>query len=362
VGSARIIGVGEATHGTHEFFALKQRIIQEISAVHPDLVVAVEANMPEAALMNDYVSQGKGDPKALLRGMYCWCFKTEEMLSLVNWMREENRSRKAHLEFAGFDMQNVSLPMAQVKAYLSQHNAQSAAKADQIYGKVQVIQSAPQPTDPAVLNSLITDSRWIETLVSSAPGKRNTQQLWAARMAHLVTQYLLMNSGQQSRDESMAENVEWIASRNRKALVVVWAHNGHITYDGDAYVSMGTKLRGFYGTRLFTFGFAFDQGSFNAVSESNRVASFSVGPAPPDTLDDALAQVGSDAFILDLRAVPNFGPAFQWANAEHASRNIGGQYKDEDDPSSIVSVPIVRRFDAIVFVKRTSAAVPLPRE
>ena len=105
VGNARIVELGEATHGTREFFQLKHRIIEYLAAQKGFTIFSIEANMPEAYRLNDYVLHGVGDPRQLLGGMYFWTWNTQEVLDMILWMREFNQSGKGHIEFTGFDMQ-----------------------------------------------------------------------------------------------------------------------------------------------------------------------------------------------------------------------------------------------------------------
>src|ERR671927_351649 len=105
IGNARIVSLGEATHGTREFFQLKHRMLEFLATEKGFTIFSIEANMPEAYRLNDYVLNGKGDPAALIKGMYFWTWSTEEVLDMVQWMREFNQSGKGRVEFTGFDMQ-----------------------------------------------------------------------------------------------------------------------------------------------------------------------------------------------------------------------------------------------------------------
>ena len=92
IGDARIVSLGEATHGTREFFQLKHRMLEFLATQMGFTIFSIEANMPEAYRLNDYVLNGTGDPAQLLRGMYFWTWNTEEVLDMIHWMREFNAS------------------------------------------------------------------------------------------------------------------------------------------------------------------------------------------------------------------------------------------------------------------------------
>jgi erythromycin esterase-like protein len=111
VGDARIVALGEATHGSREFFQLKHRMLEFLATQMGFTIFSIEANMPEAYKLNDFVLNGKGDPAALIKGMYFWTWDTQEVLDQVLWMREFNKSGKGPVQFTGFDMQTPKVAL-----------------------------------------------------------------------------------------------------------------------------------------------------------------------------------------------------------------------------------------------------------
>jgi erythromycin esterase-like protein len=110
--NARVVGLGEATHGTREHFQMKHRLVEFLASECGYTIFSIEASSPEAFRVDDYVSRGKGDPARLIGGMYFWTWNTEEVLDMVEWMREFNqRESGAHsgrsIAFTGFDMQET---------------------------------------------------------------------------------------------------------------------------------------------------------------------------------------------------------------------------------------------------------------
>src|SRR5262249_14743917 len=118
VGDARIVALGEATHGTREFFQLKHRMLEFLVTQMGFSIFAIEANMPEAYRLNDFVLKGEGDPAKLIKGMYVWLWDTQEVLAMVLWMREYNRSGNGHVEFTGFDMQTPTVANENVRDFV----------------------------------------------------------------------------------------------------------------------------------------------------------------------------------------------------------------------------------------------------
>lgn len=115
VGEARIVGLGEPTHGTREAFQMKHRLLEYLCTNMGFTIFSIEASMPESFRLNEYVLEGKGDPAALIGGMYFWTWNTEEVLAMVEWMRAFNLSGKGRVQFTGFDMQtpDVAAQIAQ---------------------------------------------------------------------------------------------------------------------------------------------------------------------------------------------------------------------------------------------------------
>ena len=528
VGDARIVELGEATHGTREFFQLKHRLIEYLATQKGFTIFSIEANMPEAYRLNDYVLHGTGDPKELLKGMYFWTWNTQEVLDMILWMREFNQSGKGHIEFTGFDMQTPTVSMETVRKFISHHDpAYFSATVDPLYTELQRVQppqsgfavaTASFPAQPAVgkhvtlsgyfrsenvadgwsglwlradsaqhkvvafknmeehgvtgttpwtryeisidvpasadrivFGALSTGSgtAWVDSLAitidgvsyrddtlfdpafeSSTPrgfytggtgyevvldsttaqaGKQSLRMRrtaptsnpeapktpatetqiqkaaavvdylaanrnsylsgglpardidWIIQNARLVEQYVQLQAGAKTRDESMADNIQWIADQNPGAKIVIWAHNGHVTYsNSNGYAAMGSYLHKMFGPQMINFGFAFNEGSFQAVEEGKRLRSFTVSPAPEgdDTLDVTLAKTGIPIFAVDLRRVPATGPVADWFSRIHPTRSIGAMYSEAAASQYWNPGNAKANFDVVLFVERTTAARP----
>jgi erythromycin esterase len=349
VGNARIVALGEATHGTREFFQLKHRILEFLATRMGFTIFSIEANMPEAYRLNDYVLNGKGDPAELLKGMYFWTWDTKEVLEMIQWMREFNRSGKGRIEFTGFDMQ--------VPAVAAQIVNDFASKNDPDY--LPTIQKAVPPLVVADSNK-----QWrgiVDHLKSLRPtylakGVSTKDVDWAIQNGSVVLQCLQTYSGETTRDRAMAENVKWILDHSPGAKIVLWAHNGHVGKQTPGY-TMGEALRTMYGHQMVVFGFAFNDGAFQAIDQGgNGLRNFTVPAAPPGSFDATLAASGIPIFALDLRRVPDDGVAAAWMKKAHNTRSIGAVYSEERE--YFYGLYPQETFDAILFVERTTAALP----
>ncbi len=144
IGDARIVALGEGTHGTREFFQMKHRLVEFMASEMDFTIFSIEANMPEAYRLNDYVLTGKGNPKELIAGMYFWTWYTQEVLDMVLWMREFNKSGKGRIEFTGFDMQTPDIAMEIVEDFVRRVEPEHHDEVKASYAQARAFQK-PEP-------------------------------------------------------------------------------------------------------------------------------------------------------------------------------------------------------------------------
>ena len=180
---------------------------------------------------------------------------------------------------------------------------------------------------------------------------------WVIQNARVVVQSEQLATGKKSRDESMAENVKWIADHSGGAKLILWAHNGHVTHGPmPGYTPMGAYLRKMFGSEYRDFGFAFNKGSFRAVEIGRGMREWTVAPAMDGSLDHALSAVQMPVFALDLRPVPHDHPAAEWLAEPHRTRSIGAMYSEGNENSYYLNTSIRDDFDALLFVQKTTAS------
>jgi erythromycin esterase len=356
VGAARIVGLGEGTHGTSEFFSMKDRLLRDLVEKKGFTVFAIEANEPEAREMDRYVTTGDGDPAHALKSMYFWTWQTREVLELANWMRSYNEAPGAHpiLHFAGFDMQVADVAVASVTAY--------ARLQDPAIASAIVDSYACLPPPEKVLAT--PHSAWEKCSESVAKAAtllaKLNPDIDTAHDARIVEQFVAMNLGNSFvvRDRSMAENVQWLAdTAYPKAKIVLWAHNGHIRDGNDGFPSMGSYLRARYGTSYYRLGFEFDEGSIRAVLRGQGIKNQIVGPAPHDTLNDILHD-GGPRFFLNLDALPA-GALRTWLGGRTLVREMGSAYDPANDAAFYLTTNIRTSFDGLIFIDKSHAAEAL---
>ena len=369
IGDATVVGLGEATHGTREFFQLKHRMLEFLVSEMGFTVFAIEANLPEAFRVNEYVLTGKGDPVEVLAGLHFWTWNTEEVLDLIRWMRAYNADPQhtKKLSFYGVDMLSGREALAQAKAWLENVDPAEAVRLTAI--------GAPLPKLPRKDQGPLTEEgrqawglfgREIEALIARLEARRLTgedfdRQRQNLRVLAQLAAYQADPGGYAVRDAAMASNLQWIQAREGGAKVVLWAHNGHITQRRGAIAGangMGWHLRQSLGAAYRPIGFAFREGGFQAMNQ-NRLQAFEVKPHGKCTLDAALAATGHPVLALDLRKHPVKGPVGHWLKSPQGTWCIESTFTPWKAWACILEVPIIEDYDALLFVNRTTSARPI---
>ena len=383
VGDAKVVSLGEATHGTREFFQLKHRMLEFLVNEMGFNIFGIEATMPESFDINEYVLTGQGDPAKALAGIYFWTWDTEEVLGMIEWMRRYNADAQhtRKVKFYGFDMQSAARAAKVTLAYLDRVDPTQAEMAEKELGLLanpytefefaklaQEKKAAAGETIKSVIASL--ESRKQDYV------KRSSADDWAMARQHaqVLAQNIEMQSGpstgfaqQAVRDRSMAENIRWILDHEGPgAKMVAWAHNGHVATQNQYGMDwMGQHLRRALGREMVVFGFAFNQGGFQAIEmpfpSERGLRPFNVNPASEGSLDAMLASAGLQMAAIDLRALPTDGPVAKWFSEPKATRSIGAGYGERFAANFVAQQVTPKIYDALLFVEKTTAARPVDK-
>ena len=373
IGKARIVALGEATHGTREFFQLKHRFLEYLVAKQGFTVFAIEANQPECRAINDYVLHGKGTAKEALSGIYFWTWNTEEVLAMIEWMRAWNAD-PAHaqkVQFTGYDMQTATVAHATVAAFLTKVAPDQAAA---LLAPIAVLGEARESPSVGKLPPA-EQGKLVAGLAAAGKAFDGSRKVWTAaagaaayadarhdlRILEQATQMFIAGPNSESfniRDRAMAENIDWLLDQT-KAKIVVWAHNGHIANTLSTFVNMGSHLRKRYKQDYVNVGFVFGEGSFQAIDftkDSRKLAEFTLGPPPEENASVAFSRAGKPLLVLDLRALPKRGPVHDWFTAAHPVRDTGAGFLNEKAMTYPQVLPDL--YDAVIFVDKTTRAGP----
>ena len=381
IGDARIVSLGEATHGTREFFQLKHRLLEFCVSELGFTIFGIEASYPECLRVNDYVLYGKGNAAEALAGTRFWTWDTEEVLALIAWMRSWNRTHPRQVKFYGFDMQFPAEAALAVRDYLGRVAPElAAAGAAELWPLsddlcAQRFAWLPEATRAAALTAI---GRLGEAFARE-------RAAWVAATGELEWRLARLNLdvlGQSARlqlamtdpqsppmsprDVPMADNVAaLLEAEGPAAKAVLWAHNGHVererrllTHDNKPDANMGSRLDELFGRKHVVVGFAFNQGTFQARGDDGALVRHSVGPAPEGSLDRVLAAAETPLLLLPTATAPASGPVADWLGTRPVSRSIGSGYSAEHADAYLAATDPRRSYDVLAFVETTTAARP----
>jgi erythromycin esterase len=376
IGDARIVSLGEATHGTREFFQLKHRLLEFCVAELGFTIFGIEASYPECLRVNDYVLHGTGDPADALAGTRFWTWDTQEVLALIEWMRGWNATHARQVKFYGFDMQFPTEAALATLDYLARVAPELArASEDALWPltddfSVDHFHLLPEATRDAALAAIarigeaFTRDRRLWVAATSEPewqlARLNAVVLDQSARVRLA----VSDDTGISRDIAMAENVAaLLALEGPDAKAVLWAHNAHAAretryFDDDKnpLPNMGSHLHELFDRQHLVVGFAFNQGSFQAIEPGRGLVDHTVAPAAEGSLDRVMAAAHMPAFWLDLATVPRAGPIADWLASRPQARSIGAVYSDKHAEEYLDAGDPRRLYDVLVFVETTTAA------
>ncbi|CAN5570650.1 hypothetical protein BH10BAC5_BH10BAC5_13380 [soil metagenome] len=381
-GDSKIIGLGESTHGTSEFFRMKNRLLEYSVKNLGVRVFAIEANQMACERINKYVCEGIGTPEKLIKSLFA-VWNTEEMLTLIKWLRDYNiQNPDYQVEFVGIDMQDPFLPMDSLDAFLTRHDPAIQITVKDLLAEYKAAwenQYYPTASD-SILEIWKSNAGKVLKIISD---RKNSwmQELktrddileveWAVQNANVIYQNAflrsLLNGSLNSiyRDSCMASNLKWsLDRRGANIKTVLWAHDSHISKcssqdPGENYFrgrSMGTFLSDMYGNDYKTFGLSTYEGTYSGtVSFSDYTMTISeLFPSPKGSIDEALHQNavlnGWNYSITDLRTDSSKDER-GWLFQPRPVRFIG--YASEDYTyAQIVSLPF--QFDGLIFIDRSN--------
>ena len=372
-GDCRIVAIGEATHGTREFFQMSHRLLEFLVEEMGFTVFGTESELPEGFDINKYILDGIGDPYKFLAGLDAPLKNTEEFIQMIQWMHEYNADSSHHkkIKWYGIDTQKTLRPVRNVINYL---NKVEPGQASSVTEKLDFLGNPYLEFDnlrfsgerAKELLKIIDDlSDYFDNNKDKFIDTSSDSEWKIARQnVKILGNIILIRSSspyKPVRDSIMAENVRWILENEEPdSKMMLWAHNGHVTNSFLSVGSMGWHLRKLYGNDLVTIGAAFNEGSFIAreMASDAGIHSFTVNPSIDGTLDATLADVGLKIAVIDFHNIPKEGPVFDWFNKTHEQRIISGVYTDryaKEFLNSGYPQSFPDQYDALFFVENTTA-------
>ena len=352
----RVIGLGEATHGTHEFQEAKIKIIKYLIAKKGFTHFALEANVAETELINEYVHTGNGNLDTLMKGLHFWCWMSEEMKGLVNWIKDYNASSGKNIQFIGIDMQFVDFPAKQIAEFVTTYQLANADKISALCGEYISASHRLTGGEYKAMQILAMNSDSIYTMLnttfrSQAKENKNFAEfskvmIYADNLRQYVT-LVTSSNGVVIRDSSMACNLRnMILLSGQSVKVIVWSHNMH-EWKTDPY--MGSFLKKEFGNEYLSIGFAFDKGSYNGATQGTINVNEAL-PSYPGSFEYICKGISNNPFFLDLRPNKDSSNLPQIFLSPLDHHNIGLTAKKY----SFASMIMPAYYDAIIYIPNST--------
>jgi putative phosphoribosyl transferase len=388
-GDRRVVLLGEASHGTSEFYRARAAITRRLIEHHGFDMVAVEADWPDAAAVDRHVRLGPHramTPPPFSR-FPTWMWRNQEFEAFVRWLRGHNatRTETRRAAFYGLDLYNMRASMAAVLNYLDTVDPEAAAQARERYACLSPWAAEPAGYGMAALRRgyALCEGAVLSTLrdmVSRALdyGTHDGEVFFdAAQNARVVADaeryYRAMYFGSHEswnlRDRHMFETLEHILERKGpRSKAVVWAHNSHI---GDArFTDMGAErgelnigqlCRERFGAEAALIGFGTHTGTVMAAHDWDEPGeAMRIQPSRPDSYEALCHQTGVGQFLLDLRPGVN-EPVRRDLREPRLERYIGVVYRPRTEVQSHYATSCLpEQFDGFVWMDETTALHPLP--
>ena len=398
IGDAPLVLLGEATHGTHEFYAARAQITRRLIEEKGYMAIAIEADWPDAYRVHRFI-QGRGSDTSAqealsdFRRFPQWMWRNREMLELVQWLREHNAGLppQQRVGIYGLDLYSLYNSVHAVIEYLEKmdpeaaqrtrqryacfdHSIDEATESAQEYGYLVSIGARRSCEDEAVAQ-LVDLRRRASEFLQRDGWVAQDEQFYAEQNARLVAnaeRYYRAMFGRRTstwnlRDQHMADTLDALVAhlkgQGKAAKVAVWEHNSHL---GDASaterarvdeLNVGQLVRERYDGQAVLVGFTTHHGTVSAASEwGGRVYRKRVRPALAGSYEALLHETGLGDFLL-LTDVPQVAESLQQPRLERA---IGVIYRPETERlSHYFEAQLADQFDAVLHYDETRAVEPL---
>ena len=405
IGDARFVLIGEASHGTHEFYNERARITRRLIEEKGFNAVAVEADWPDAYAVNRFVRAEGGDGDTAIDSLAGferfpqWMWRNTVVLDFITDLRQHNDAvppGQPAVGFYGIDLYSLGGSIQAVLGYLDTIDPEAARRARERYACFEMFGNDPQqygmaagfgieePCEDEAIHQLVELQKRAAELAGRDGQSAEDEFFFAEQNARLVVNaeeyYRAMFRGGRDntwnlRDTHMADTLDALDAHltrrdGRPARIVVWAHNSHL---GDARatemggargeLNVGQLVRERHGGEAFNIGFSTYTGTVTAADDWGGAAQLKrVVPALPESVEallHAASEAGADDFLLDLRAG---GAAADVLRRERLERAIGVIYRPQTERwSHYFNARLSDQFDAVIHIDQTRAVEPLER-
>ena len=384
-GDAKVVLLGEATHGTSEFYRARAAISRHLITHHGFNIAATEADWPDAARVDRYIRHREPEPSrdAVFTRFPTWMWRNEEVLEFVEWLRvtNERRATDSRVEWRGLDIYSLGASIATVLQYLDRVDPEMAKTARHRYGCLTPWQDDPARYGRRAMMSADTceqnvRQQLVDLLEKRLAYMREDGEAFfdAAQNARVVRSaeqyYRIMYQGSREswnlRDRHMFDTLQRLMAHRRDAKAIVWAHNSHLgnaaatSMGWEGEFNVGELCRAAYGKDCVAIGFGTDRGTVAAASDWDEPMEVkTVLPARPDSYEHLFRRTGVARSLTDWRGVEQ-NTLREVLSEQRRERAIGVVYRpDTELLSHYFQAVLSEQFDAFVWFEETHAVTPL---
>ncbi|WP_271783266.1 erythromycin esterase family protein [Aquimarina algiphila] len=380
----QIVGLGETSHGTKEIFEMKHRILEFLVKEMGFTIFAIEASHIGCKPINDYVLYGKGSSREALTAQGFWIWNTEEIIEMIEWMRDYNLSAPEHkkVKFIGIDTQMVALELAydRVNNFVrkTKNDGLLRVKVDSLFHK---LKNKPDRNDMSlqrqklytVLSYLVVN----EVKLIHQTSKQEFKQVISdvkkiIQGVEVADRNFEKHIDFEIRDEYMAQTVLEILQKEKPGVkMVLWAHNTHISKNVETKISgkvrpLGSILKEYFAEKYYAIGFSTNQGSFRAMNYNakekkyDKNAVFTIPLAKEESLDWYFAQANKDIFFIDFIKLSPPNTITTFLNQERKAYRGGASWSLDYGILPAFDISPGKNFDGMIFIKETSHSILTP--
>jgi erythromycin esterase len=359
-----VIGLGEATHGTHEFVVFKHRMLEFLVKEMGVKAFVIEDDFAAAQKLNNYIINNKNPiENGIDSGMVFGVWKTREMIALCNWLKAYNATQTAEnrVRFFGCDMQYVTPLLTSLKSYL-QHQEKFTPEMER------ALQASKKPVkeiiDGDTAKAIIKIAADQLSKLKFTIGDTALYNHYVCELQQFVTYVTPSGYSPQQfewRDKCMAENIEWIYNYTGHKKIMVWAHNAHISKASGSMrvISMGENLANYFGAKYYAMGFDFDRGSMRSYNLEQGKYEWPKLPEAGKIRGSSgaiFAKCRVPDFIIDTKSASEADPVVaEFLNKDVYSISIGLTYNSKGGLGQMfVKNKLAQSYDAVIFIKDTT--------
>jgi erythromycin esterase len=348
IGNARLVGLGENSHGSGSIFKLKHRLIQFLVEEMGFTILAMEAPAPEADKINEYVLQGKGSLEQVAQYLGFKSWQTREVLDMIQWMRKYNQLHATPIQFKGIDIQSRQVAIETLTLFAKEHDSGLLPALDTINTLLNT-----KPLSDSILTMAYQKATLLRSAIetnskSKYAQVKSTAMNQVVRDAMILMQYIGLPLYKKRR-ECMAINIQWLMDHQAPGTkMVIWAHNDHVSKDE---ANMGWYVARQYGNDYISFGFTFDSGQYAAYGPEKY---YQVLPSYRGTYEYYLSKGKHTQFALDIRKA-NQQQSSRWLAQPMDFRSLGAA----PETNQFREITLTHHFDIVIYLKETAHSVYL---